>query len=83
MEHTLRRFFVSIRLAVGVITVEVMLMTMSVFHRTTVRTGQLCPVSGVWKVDDPIWTTTAPIAIGNRMPPYKGLAVTWVLLYEA
>lgn len=55
----------------------------NVFSPTTARTGQKCPVSGVWKVDHHYWTTTAPIAIGNRMPPYAGIAVTWVLLYEA
>lgn len=48
----------------------------------TARTGQKCPVSGVWKVvGNP--TTTAPIAIGNTMPPYAGRAVTWQLLYTA
>lgn len=51
--------------------------------RLTARTGEKCPKSGVWKVDDPIETTTAPIAKGNRMPPYRGKAVTWVLLHEA
>lgn len=45
---------------------------------TTVRTGEICPESGVWKVlGTP--TTTAPIAKGNRMPPYGGVAVTWML----
>jgi hypothetical protein len=45
---------------------------------TTARTGQNCPESGVWKVVGTP-TTTAPIAEGNRMPPYKGAAVTWKL----
>jgi hypothetical protein len=49
---------------------------------TRARTGQICPESGVWKVDDTP-STTAPIAKGNRMPPYKGKAVTWVLVSYA
>lgn len=48
---------------------------------TTASTGQLCPESGVWR---PIGEQeTAPIAIGNRMPPYKGKAVTWKLIQHA
>jgi hypothetical protein len=45
---------------------------------TTAKTGQKCPESGVWRV---IGTpsTTAPIAKGNTMPPYRGESVTWVL----
>lgn len=35
----------------------------------TAKTGEKCPVSGVWKVDG-FPTTTAPIAKGNTMPPY-------------
>lgn len=46
--------------------------------RTTARTGEKCPESGVWEVfGSP--STTAPIAKGNRMPPYAGKAVTWRL----
>ena len=45
---------------------------------TTAKTGETCPESGVWKVVG-FPTTTAPIAIGNRMPPYDGKAVTWRL----
>lgn len=45
---------------------------------TTARTGEACPESGVWKVVGKP-TTTAPIAKGNRMPPYGGKAVTWQL----
>ncbi|MEM1380751.1 MAG: hypothetical protein AAGH41_09010 [Pseudomonadota bacterium] len=49
---------------------------------TTARTGELCPESGVWKVmGQP--STTAPIAEGNRMPPYRGKAVTWQLIQYA
>ena len=45
---------------------------------TTARTGEVCPESGVWKVAG-YPSTTAPIAKGNRMPPYSGKAVTWAL----
>lgn len=49
---------------------------------TTARTGESCPESGVWKVvGSP--STTAPIAAGNRMPPYNGSAVTWQLISYA
>ena len=45
---------------------------------TRAKTGERCPESGVWKVDGTP-STTAPIAEGNRMPPYSGRAVTWIL----
>jgi hypothetical protein len=45
---------------------------------TRARTGEICPESGVWKVEGTP-STTAPIAKSNRMPPYDGKAVTWVL----
>ena len=48
----------------------------------TARTGERCPVSGVWRVAG-IPTTTAPIAINNVMPPYKGKAVVWMLMQRA
>lgn len=49
---------------------------------TKATTGQTCPESGVWKVlGSP--STTAPIAEGNRMPPYGGKAVTWQLISYA
>ena len=49
---------------------------------TTRKTGQVCPESGVWKVmGSP--STTAPIAKGNRFPPYKSKAVTWKLIQYA
>lgn len=38
----------------------------------TAKTGEKCPVSGVWKVDG-FPTTTAPIAKGNTMPPYGSM----------
>jgi len=49
---------------------------------TRVSTGEVCPESGVWKVEG-YPTTTAPISKGNRMPPYAGRAVTWVLIQYA
>lgn len=49
---------------------------------TRVRTGDICPESGVWRVEG-IPTTTAPIAEGNRMPPCYGKAVIWVLAQYA
>jgi len=45
----------------------------------TARTGEICPESGVWEVVGTP-STTAPIAKGNRMPPYDGKAVTWKLI---
>lgn len=49
---------------------------------TTARTGEVCPESGVWKVVGTP-TTTAPIAKGNRMLPYGGIAVSWQLISYA
>ena len=49
---------------------------------TTSRTGERCPESGIWKVVG-FPTTTAPIAVGNTMPPYAGEAVTWKLIHYA
>ncbi len=49
---------------------------------TRATTGQICPESGVWKVVGTP-TTTAPIAKGNKMPPYNGKAVTWELIQLA
>lgn len=49
---------------------------------TKAKTGEICPESGVWKVVG-YPTTTAPIAEGNRMPPYDGKAVTWELTQYA
>lgn len=50
--------------------------------KTTAKTGNKCPVSGVWKVAGTP-TTTAPIAQGNKMPPYKDKGVTWKLKSKA
>jgi len=49
---------------------------------TRAKTGETCPESGVWKVEA-IHSTTAPIAKGNRMPPYDRKAVVWVLIQYA
>jgi hypothetical protein len=49
---------------------------------TRATTGQACPESGVWRVEGSN-STTAPIAEGNRMPPYDGKAVTWILVQHA
>ncbi len=51
-------------------------------HGTTRKTGETCPESGFWKVVGTP-TTTAPIAKGNRFPPYKDKAVTWKLIQYA
>lgn len=49
---------------------------------TRASTGEICPESGVWKVEgNP--STTAPIAKGNRVPPYGGRAVVWILIQYA
>ena len=48
---------------------------------TRAKTGEICPESGVWKPDN--GTTTAPIAKGNRMPPYNGQATIWTLIQHA
>lgn len=45
----------------------------------TAKTGEICPESGVLEVVGTP-STTAPIAQGNRMPPYDGKAVTWKLI---
>ncbi|WP_255313694.1 hypothetical protein [Mycobacterium malmoense] len=45
---------------------------------TTVRTGERCPQSGVWRSQDSP-ATTAPIAEGSTMPPRNGKAVDWRL----
>ena len=49
---------------------------------TTGKTGESCPESGVWAVVGTP-TTTAPIAKGNRFPPYSGKSVTWKLTQYA
>ena len=49
---------------------------------TQAKTGEKCPESGVWEVVGTP-STTAPITEGERMPPYKGNAVTWKLVAYA
>lgn len=49
---------------------------------TRAKTGEICPESGTWKVVGTP-STTAPIAKGNRMPPYKDKAVIWELIQLA
>jgi hypothetical protein len=49
---------------------------------TTGTTGQSCPESGIWKVVGTP-STTAPIAKGNRFPPYDNKAATWKLTQYA
>jgi len=55
---------------------------MSAHIGTIVHTGEICPESGVWKVVG-LNSTTAPIAKGNRMPPYSGRSVNWELIQLA
>ena len=48
------------------------------------KTGEKCPESGVWRsavVDNQ--STTAPIAKGNIMPPYRNKAIFWTLIQHA
>lgn len=49
---------------------------------TKARTGEVCPESGVWRAES-VPSTTAPIAKGNRMPPYNNQAVYWTLIQYA
>lgn len=49
---------------------------------TTARTGEVCPESGIWEVVGTP-STTAPVAKGNRMPPFRNRAVTWRLIRHA
>lgn len=66
-------------------SIELSLLTITIMKSpigTQSRTGETCPESGVWRaVATP--STTAPIAKGNRMPPYNGAAVTWRLVSYA
>lgn len=49
---------------------------------TIANTGSICPESGVWQSQDHP-STTAPIAVGNKMPPHNGRSVTWRLIRYA
>ncbi len=51
---------------------------------TLVKTGSVCPESGVWKAEGyNAPDAEAPIAKGNRMPPYRGTSVNWRLMRYA
>lgn len=63
-----------------IVVIQTKLFTMAV--GIFAHTGENCPESGVWQVVGTP-TTTAPIAKGNRMPPYGGKAVTWKLIQIA
>lgn len=39
--------------------------------------GESCPVSGVWSVEE-MPSQTISVAKGNRMPPFAGRVVVWV-----
>lgn len=45
---------------------------------TRATTGEVCPESGNWRVGGTP-STSAPIGKGNRMPPYGGKSVVWIL----
>ncbi|MBV8326699.1 hypothetical protein [Chryseobacterium sp.] len=45
------------------------------------RSGQKCPVSGLWKSKG-AFTTTIIIAEKSTMPDYGGQKVAWILLYQ-
>jgi hypothetical protein len=49
---------------------------------TKAKTGEVCPESGVYQVEGRPGHT-APIAKGNRMPPYGDRAVVWILIQYA
>lgn len=49
---------------------------------TIAHTGENCPESGVWESQDRP-STTAPISVGNKMPPHNGKAVAWKLIQYA
>lgn len=48
---------------------------------TRARTGEVCPESGIWRPEGT--RGSAPIAKGNRMPPYHDKAVAWILIQHA
>jgi hypothetical protein len=49
---------------------------------TIVKTGEICPESGLWQVVSTP-SATAPIAKGQRMPSYNRHAVRWQLVQYA
>lgn len=46
----------------------------------TVRTGDKCPKSGVWKVVGIQETTTMSVSRGNKMPQFANKSVIWKLV---
>jgi hypothetical protein len=50
-------------------------------EKVIAKTGEVCPRSGIWRVHGR--SVTAPIAKGNRMPPYDGRVTTWELDADA
>lgn len=44
---------------------------------TVLRTGERCPKTGLWKVQDCV-SVTLLINEGDRMPIFKGKNVDWV-----
>ena len=49
---------------------------------TTKKTGEVCPESGIWKTTGTP-STTAPIAKGNKFPPYLKKSAVWKLITYA
>jgi len=45
-----------------------------------IRTGEVCPESGMWKTKKLPPTSTMPFTKGVRMPHYEGNAILWKLL---
>jgi hypothetical protein len=46
------------------------------------KTGESCPESGVWESQD-YPSTTAPISVGNILPPHRQKSVVWKLIQYA
>jgi hypothetical protein len=44
------------------------------------KTGEICPESGAWKPVNVGSSTTAPIAKGDRFPPYRNKSAIWELI---
>jgi hypothetical protein len=52
---------------------------MPVVIGTKVRTGNICPISGIWRVPNESASDT-PVVEGKVMPTYNGQDVTWELV---
>ena len=46
---------------------------------TKVRTGDICPVTGIWRVPK-VSASEAPVVKGKVMPTYSGHDVVWILV---